>query len=154
MNEEKTPAVAEQDTAQKNRELREQLQQRAEEERERLKDALEAMSEGKGRLRLEKPILSSDREITELVYDFTELTGLDYTEAMDAGLNSSRNPGGLGYRQALSLFARAAARQTPGLDMEDIVTRIGATDATEAVELASFFFVSSSRAGRKRIFKK
>ncbi|MBQ9407942.1 MAG: hypothetical protein IJU28_00930, partial [Clostridia bacterium] len=58
------------------------------------------------------------------------------------------------YRQALSLFAKAAAKQTEGVDMEDIVSRIGVTDAVEGVQLATLFFTASTRAGRLRISKK
>lgn len=146
--------TAEEEQRQKNAEIREQLRKQAEEEREKLKSALEAMREGKGRLALETPILAGDKEITELVYDFTELTGMEYTEAMDASPNAGQSLSGLSYRQGLSLFAKAAAKQNEGLDMQDIVSRIGATDAAEAIELASIFFGSSIRAGRKRISKK
>lgn len=139
---------------QKNAETRAQLRKRAEEERLRLEAAMEAMREGKGRLALEKPIRAGEREITELAYDFTELTGLDYTEAMDAGNGGGRNLSGMGYRQGLSLFAKAASICNEGLDMQDIVSRIGATDAAEGVELASIFFSASILAGRKRISKK
>lgn len=151
---ESAETITPEEQAKKNAEIREQLRKQAEEEQKRLKEALEAMKEGKGRLKLEKPILSGDTEITELAYDFTELTGMDYTEAMDSSPNASQNLSGLGYRQGLSLFAKAAAKQTDGLDMQDIVTRIGATDAAEAVELASIFFSASLRAGRKRISRK
>lgn len=146
--------VTPEEQAKKNAEIRAQLRKQAEEEREKLKESLEAMREGKGRLALETPILAGDKEITELVYDFTELSGLEYTEAMDASSNAGQSLSGLSYRQGLSLFAKAAAKQTDGLDMQDIVSRIGATDAAEAVELASIFFGASIRAGRKRISKK
>ena len=64
-------------------ELKRQLEANLKERRERRRVANEAMMEGKGRLELEKPILARDEEITELPYDFTEITGLEYTEAMD-----------------------------------------------------------------------
>lgn len=158
MNEEEKTINSEdmtrEERAKKNEEIREQMRRQIEEEQRKLKDALEAMKEGKGRLELEKPILSGDKEIKELVYDFTELTGIDYTEAMDSSPNASQNLARMGYRQGLSLFAKAAAKQSEGLDMQDIVERIGATDAAEAVELANIFFSGSIRAGRKRISKK
>lgn len=147
-------AMTPEEQAKKNAEIREQMRKQAEEERAKLKESLEAMREGKGRLALETPILAGDKEINELTYDFTELTGLEYTEAMDASPNAGQSLSGLSYRQGLSLFAKAAAKQHEGLDMLDIVSRIGATDAAEAVELASIFFGASIRAGRKRISKK
>ena len=146
--------TTEEEQRRRNAEIRKQIEERRAEEQRRLKAAMEAMREGKGRLELEKPIVAGDKEIKELVYDFTELTGLDYTEAMDSGIGTGRNLSGLGYRQGLSLFAKAAAICNEGLDMQDIVSRIGATDAAEAVELASIFFSGSILAGRKRISKK
>lgn len=101
--------TAEDEQRRHNAEIRKQIEERRAEEQRRLKAAMEAMREGKGRLELEKPIVAGDKEIKELVYDFTELTGLDYTEAMDSGIGTGRNLSGLGYRQGLSLFAKAAA---------------------------------------------
>lgn len=137
-----------------NAERREELRRQAEEELKQFKESMEAVREGKGKLRLEKPIQAGDREITELEYDFTALSGLDYTEAMDVGQNASQNPASISYRQGLSLFAKAAAMQNERLDMKDIVSRIGMTDAVAAVEAASSFFTGSVRAGLKRISKR
>lgn len=114
--------------------------------------ALEAIKEGKGRLRLEKPFTGGSGEITELAYDFTCMTGLDYTTAMDSDLNA-RNNFKISYRQGLALFAAAAAKQTPSVDSRDIIEQIGMTDALEGVQLATSFFEASTRAGRMRISK-
>lgn len=114
--------------------------------------ALEAIKEGKGRLRLEKPFTGGGGEITELVYDFTDLTGLDYTTAMDSDPNA-RNNHRISYRQGLALFATAAAKHTPSVDSRDITENIGMTDALEGVQLATSFFEASTRAGRMRISK-
>ena len=124
------------------------VKERIAEYRERSKESLEAMKEGKGRLKLETPISMPDKTtIDELVYDFTALTGLEYTEAMDSDYNASQIFR-ITYRQGLALFAKAAAKQTPGLDMRDITERIGITDAVEGVQLATSFFSASTRAGR------
>ena len=150
-----TPAATENAplTPEKRAELQKQLAERMEEVRARTKEAQEAMGQGKGRLRLEKPIQSGDEEITELVYDFTEMTGVEYTDAMDSDQNAVGNYR-ITYRQALALFAKAAAKQTERLDMQDILSKIGVTDAVEAVQLATLFFNASTRAGRLRISKK
>lgn len=140
-------------TPEKREELRRQFAERMEEVRTRTKESQEAMSQGKGRLRLEKPIQSGDEEITELIYDFTEMTGVEYTDAMDSDQNAVGNYR-ITYRQALALFAKAAAKQTERLDMQDILSKIGVTDAVEAVQLATLFFNASTRAGRLRITKK
>ena len=127
------------------------------EELKRLREEIERSNEiiktGKGRLRLEKPITAHDKEITELIYDFTELTGMEYTEAMDSGMQSN-NVYSITYRQALSLFAKAAAKQTEDVDMNDIISQLGVTDSLEGVQLATLFFNASTRAGRQRISKK
>ena len=114
--------------------------------------ANEVMAEGKGRLRLETPIQSGDEEITELVYDFTALTGLEYADAMDSDANATQ-VFRITYRQGLALFAKAAAKQTNRLDMQDIISKIGMTDAQEGVQLAALFFNASARAARRRISK-
>ena len=119
---------------------------------EKNKIALEAIKEGKGRLRLEKPFNGAGGEIVELAYDFTTMTGLDYTTAMDSDPNA-RNYHKISYRQGLSLFATAAAKQTPSVDSRDIIENIGMTDALEGVQLATSFFEASTRAGRMRISK-
>lgn len=121
--------------------------------REKSKESLEAMKAGKGRLRLETPIMAGDTEIKELIYDFTDMTGLEYTAAMDSDMNARENYK-ITNRQALALFAAAAAKHTEYVDSKDIIERIGMTDAVEGVQLATSFFVASTRAGRFRISKK
>lgn len=123
-----------------------------EEIRTKSKESLEAMREGKGRLQLEKPIVKGDKEITELAYDFTDMTGIEYTIAMDSDMNA-RETFKITYRQSLALFAAAAAKHTEGLDSRDIIENIGMSDAVEGVQLATSFFVASTRAGRLRISK-
>ncbi len=129
----------------------------AQEELEKLRkvilDTNEIIKTGMGRLRLEKPIRSRDHDVNELVYDFTDMTGIEYTEAMDGGLNAGRVYD-ITYRQALSLFAKAAAKQTDDVDAKDILEQIGMTDALEAVQLATLFFNASTQAGRMRISRR
>ena len=129
-----------------------QMRERAAEIKEKSKEASEAMANGRGRLKLETPIKSGDGEIDELKYDFTVLTGTEYADAMDSDMNAQQIYR-ITYRQALALFAKAAAKQTDGLDMRDIIERIGGIDAVEGVQLATLFFSASTRAGRLRISK-
>jgi len=124
-----------------------------EEIRRRRKEATEAAKEGKGVLHLEVPIKSGDGEITDLSYDFTALTGMEYADAMDTDPFAARTDRA-SYRQSFALFAKAAAKQTPGLDMKDIMERMGGADAVEAAQLGSIFFLASARAGFLRISKK
>ena len=148
------PEVKE-DTQPSQAELQEAWKKKTEETRKRAQEAQEAMGEGKGRLSLETPIISGDKEIKELAYDFTAITGLEYTEAMDSDPNANSTAyRRITYRQALSLFAMAAAKQTDNVDMKDVVGRIGGTDAVQGVQLATLFFAASTRAGQMRISKK
>ncbi len=133
-------------------ELREKIKQQWEEQKKQLEEASEALKQGKGRMRLETPIRAHDTEFTELQYDFTSLKGHEYTDAMDSDINGS-GTFNITRRQALALFAKAAAKQIEGVDMQDIIEQIGGTDAIEAVEIATLFFNASRRAGRMRISK-
>ena len=133
----------------------ETIRQRMKEDNEKVKEAMEVMKEGKGILTLETPLTAGGKEITELPYDFTVLTGMEYTDAMDADTRgNTQKLYGITYRQALNLFATAAAKEVEALDTTDIITRMGATDATAAVQLATLFFTASIRAARRRISKK
>ena len=138
--------------AEAQKELREKIKKELEEQRKRIAEANEALGQGKGRLRLETPIRANDTEITELAYDFTVMKGFEYTDAMDSDPNAN-NAFYITKRQALALFAKAAAKQTDGVDMQDIISGMGVTDSVEAVEIATLFFNASRRAGRMRISK-
>lgn len=137
----------------KRAELEQKLKSKVEEVKAKAQEANEAMGQGKGILHLETPIKSGDTEVKELPYDFMALTGMEYTAAMDTD-PQAQQAYRITYRQGLALFAQAAAKETDGLDMRDIIERIGATDAIEGVQLATLFFNGSTRAGRLRISKK
>ena len=133
----------------------ETIRQRMAEDAAKVKESLEAMKEGKGVLTLEVPIRAAGKDITELPYDFNKITGLEYVSALDSDRNAnpltSRNVTNL---QALYLFATAAAKEAPEMDMTDVVSRIQGTDAAIATFVAKLFFTASIRAGQKRISKK
>ena len=140
-------------TEEKQAKIEENMKNVMAEIREKSRISREAMREGKGRMKLETPIKAGDKEIDELVYDFTDMTGIEYTNAMDSDPNA-REAFKITYRQSLALFAAAAAKHTELVDARDIIERIGMTDAVEGVQLATSFFVASTRAGRLRISKK
>ena len=116
------------------------------------KEATAAAGQGKGKLRLETPIAYGEGEVTELVFDFTALTGMEYADAMDAA--GAKQSFSISYRQGLQLFAAAVAKQMDQFDARDIVERISITDAVEGVQLATAFFAASVNAGFLRISKK
>ena len=138
--------------AEEREKVREKLREELARQRQIIEEANEVLRQGKGQLRLETPIKKGEKEYTELKYDFTVMKGFEYTDAMDSDANAA-NSFNLTKRQALALFAKAAAKQTDGLDMQDIVAEIGMTDSVEAVEIATLFFTASRRAGRMRISK-
>lgn len=98
----------------------------------------------KGTLKLSKPIRAASEDITELHYDFTILTGWDYVDAMDSD-TAAKNMFKITSKQALSLFAVAAAKKTDNVDAKDIKERIGVVDAAKAVQLATVFLVTSTK---------
>ena len=130
-----------------------ELRRQIEELRVKIEESNRIIATGKGRLKLETPITMGDRTVDELCYDFTDMTGLEYTEAMDID-RSADMVYRITYRQALALFARSAAKHTDNVDMRDIMENLGVTDALEGVQLATLFFNASTRAGRMRISKK
>lgn len=109
---------------------------------EKAKKAVEELY--KGTLKLSKPIRASSEDITELHYDFTTLTGWDYVDAMDSD-TAAKNMFKITNKQALCLFAVAAAKKTDKVDATDIKERISAVDAVKAVQLATVFLVSSTK---------
>lgn len=104
----------------------------------------------KGKMTLETPIRAGGVDVTELQYDFSRLTGREYADAMDRD-SGTMNMFRMSNKQALYLFAAAAAKETSGIDATDISDRIGVQDSIKAVQLATIFFVASARAGNSRI---
>lgn len=105
----------------------------------------------KGTLELANPIRSRSEDVKVLHYDFTKLTGWEYVEAMDSDPNN-RNVFNISKKQAICLFAAAAAKVTEGLDATDIKERIGLADAMRAVQVATVFLVRSAQEAGKNTF--
>lgn len=139
--------------AQAQEEAKKVIREELEKRQKAAEEANEALKQGKGILHLETPIRARDADLMELKYDFTTLKGYDFTDAMDSDPKNSANTFTMTRRQALALFAKAAAKQTEGLDMQDIIERIGIMDSVAASEIASLFFIASRKAGRMRISK-
>ena len=104
----------------------------------------------KGTFKLSVPMRAGGKDITELEYDFTKLTGWEYVEAMDAD-GSAKSVFKITQKQALCLFAAAAGKATNGVDATDIKERIGAVDAMRVVQLATVFLTASARAANQNI---
>lgn len=152
MKKAETPEETAEERKQRAEELKRQIEEITARRKEKGKEANEAIAAGKGKFKLETPILAGDEEIKELLYDFTEITGLEYADAMDSDPNAQQIYK-ITYRQGLALFAAAAAKQTDKVDTRDIISRMGATDAVKAVQLATLFFSASARAAHYRISK-
>lgn len=104
----------------------------------------------KGRIALETPITARDKELTEICYDFTKVTGLEYLDAMDAD-PKNQNAFRISQKQAFFLFAKAAAKATGDVDEIDLRQRMGKGDVMNAVRIATAFFMLMSRSANKRI---
>ena len=105
----------------------------------------------RGVLQLARPIRASDKDITELRFDFSKLTGWEFAQALDRDTSGKTNAFRLTQTQAIELFAAAAEKNTPDVDAEDIRRRMGIEDAIKATQLATSFFSFTSRAANQRI---
>lgn len=104
----------------------------------------------KGRIALETPITARDKELTEICYDFTKVTGLEYLDAMDAD-PKNHDTFHISQKQAFCLFTKAAAKATDDVDETDLRRRMGKGDVMNAVRIATTFFMLMSRSANKRI---
>lgn len=105
----------------------------------------------KGTMELAVPIRARSKDISMLHYDFTRLTGWEYAEAMDSD-PTARNVFIVTKKQAICLFAAAAAKVTPDVDAKDIKERIGLADAQRAVQVATLFLTTSAREAGKNTY--
>lgn len=119
-----------------------------------MKSADDAVNElSRGKLKLFKPFIADDAEITELAYDFENLGGPELVRAMDRGAANGGNAFRITSEQALELFIASAGKETEGCDAADVRRGLSSVDAVKAVQLATVFFVASSQAGNARITK-
>ncbi|MFR5794144.1 MAG: hypothetical protein ACLUI3_00270 [Christensenellales bacterium] len=103
----------------------------------------------RGKIRLATPILASDKDVTELIYDFAALTGRAVA-ALDKGGAVGMNAFRITDTQAFELFAAAAEKR-----------RRASTRRTSASAWALWtakggaagngFFSAANRAGNRRI---
>jgi len=114
-------------------------------------EAVKTLSRGK--LKLFRPFVADDKEITELEYDFENLGGPEMVRAMDRGAQNGGNAFRITSEQALELFIASAGKETEGCDAADVRRGLSSVDAVKAVQLATVFFVASSQAGNARITK-
>lgn len=119
-----------------------------------MKSADDAVNElSRGKLKLFRPFIADDAEITELAYDFENLGGPELVRAMDRGAANGGNAFRITSEQALELFIASAGKETEGCDAADVRRGLSSVDAVKAVQLATVFFVASSQAGNARITK-
>ena len=104
-----------------------------------------------GRFKLSKPIRSNGRDVTELAFDFTQITGVEFADIMDKARNKAPDAYNISAPQALALFAEAAAKATKDIDKYDIIGGLSINDAIKATQVAELFFRSVSRQGDERI---
>ena len=107
----------------------------------------------KGKLVLSKPLRSDGEIVKELLFDFGALTAWEYVDAVDNAGVKKPDAYHMNGRQALALFAAAAAKQTPHVDDKDIIGTLAPQDAIAAIQVATVFFNASSRAGSMRTMK-
>lgn len=103
----------------------------------------------RGMLTLLHPIRARGRDVTELKYDFTNLTGMEYANAMASSRHADAFQ--INTMQAFHLFCATAEKENPDIAAVDIMRDLKAEDAVKAVQAAQIFFDLTSRAGNKRV---
>lgn len=151
--EEAEESTEEQDEEQESEQESEQAEKTAGEETAKKEIDPQKVVEqvARGKLTLSKPILSKGVNYDVLHYDFLALTGFEYADAMDSDASRNADSFHLTNRQALSLFAVAVSKVTEDVDKEAVIRGLSIGDTIKAVQLATVFFVTSSRAGNRRI---
>lgn len=104
----------------------------------------------RGTLILESPIKDGKNTVTEVHWDFLALTGTEYVNALD-GAGNTANTFLISNTQAFHLFAAAAGKATDGIDVTDIIQRMGAQDAQMGAQVAMLFSKASFLVASKRI---
>jgi hypothetical protein len=105
-----------------------------------------------GRLKLARPLQSEDKEITEIIYDFSKMSGRQYLKAMDVG-TPSRDMSNISHVQAFELFLAAAGKLNEGLDAVDLRERLSVDDVLQATRIGKLFFVYKANEGDTRMRK-
>lgn len=96
-------------------------------------------------LKLSKPITINNKEYKEIPYDFDSLTAQDKINATKKFRKAGNVPNvqELDSEYHLYLFAEAAAKVDPNIDISDLL-RLSAKDAIKAESaVRSFFFIDS-----------
>ena len=136
--------------AMNNEEARKQQLEEALKQAKELADPAARMRRLKtGRLALEKPIRARSTDIDELEFDFGGLSCMEIADAMDAD-TSANSTFRITWKQALQLFASAAAKKSDKADSADILRGLGTADAIKAVQVTTAFFIACSQAGNMR----
>lgn len=112
-----------------------------------------ALKLGRGQFKLAVPLMSNGKQFAEIEYDFNQLTGWEYAEAMDADTDfKPRNAFSMTDRQALALFGMAVEKKMDrAVDNYDVKRGLSIQDAIKAVQITNVFFAACSRAGNNRI---
>ena len=98
--------------------------------------------EGSGVLKLSKPIMINNQEVTELPYDFESMNTRDKLNAgkkMKAAQIPVSNIEEIDSDYHIFLFAEAVCKANPEIDTTDIM-RLSARDAQKGASLARSFF--------------
>ncbi len=94
-----------------------------------------------GKITLAKPFVIGEREITELEFDFSKMTGLDYVNAMDVDRAAVGN-NKASRKQIVSLFA--ASLKTPGIDYKDLMNFLGPNDMMTVLQVGELYFMGAN----------
>lgn len=122
-----------------------------EQKQEKKPASLKLSDISKGVLTLATPIRARSKDVTELHYDFSKLTGWEYAEAMDSD-GAARNVFVTTRKQAISLFAAAVAKATEDVDAVDVKTQLSLQDAQSASVIATLFLNKAAQEAGKNTY--
>lgn len=100
----------------------------------------------RGKIDLIEPILSQDKKVSVLHYDFSKLTSSELVAALDGDAQNRGNAGAISHQQAMNMFALAcekAERPISGIDSQDILERLSMRDVIAVTRAARAFFTST-----------
>lgn len=113
----------------------------------------------RGKIKLMFPFRAHSQDVTEIEYDFCALTGIEMADALDSV--PMNNIFAISNGQALAMFAAAAEKCAPFIDIDGTKTRLydardikrslKGVDFVEPMKISKAFYSASSRVGSSSI---
>lgn len=109
----------------------------------------------RGKRELLVPFRAHGQDVKEMEYDFFSMTGMEMLDALDSDMVN--NVLAISNKQALAIFAAAAAKRAPVIeengfktrlyDAKDVRERLSPADCVAAIRIAKLFYQASGQTG-------